>query len=134
MLLTVVVLAQLVLDVVVIVMLTRGRGRFRPEREAAPPPWYQEFVHLAEDLLLVTEPVLTALESPGPHGVPGAASASASDTPGPASGRYRDAFALLRGGRCPEEVARVGRVSRGELRLMENLVAAESRIAAARGT
>ena len=45
--------------------------------------------------------------------------------------RHREAFALLRAGTPSEEVARREHLSPGQVRLIENLVAAEGRLAAA---
>jgi hypothetical protein len=130
------VLGQLVLDVVLVLMVIRvARRRPRARPDHAPPAWYQEFLRLAEDLLAITEPVLAALESPAPAPTPVApAPAAAAPVDGPSpEARYRLAFSLLRAGGRPEEVARRGALLPRELRLIESLVAAESRLSS-RGT
>ena len=65
MLLTGFVIAQLMLDVVLVLLVTwavtrKGTAPARPP--AVPPAWYGDLVALAQDLLVVTEPVLDALE------------------------------------------------------------------------
>jgi hypothetical protein len=130
--LTAFVVGQLVLDVIVVgALFTLLRRRRRLGSAGAPPAWYQEFLRLVEDLLAVTEPVLTALESPAPAPradvPPRPESPRTPDQSGP-SARYRAAFALLRAGGRREEIARRGQLLPRELRLIESLLAAESRL------
>ncbi len=120
MLLTAFVVAQLVFDVALALFLLAGamRRKARPEpAEVSPPVWYQEFLRLAQDLLAVTESVLDALEVRRPE---------SPSRPAAPESRFEEAFALLRAGVEPEEVARRGRFLPAELRLIKNLVAAEA--------
>lgn len=132
MLLPVFVVCQLVLDVALVALLVVALLRRKAEPAGGPttpPAWHAELVALTQELLAVTEPILDALESrgSGPGGSnpapapPGSGQAAAAPDP------YREAFALVRAGVVPEEVARRGALSPGELRLIQNLVAAESR-------
>ena len=119
MLLIAFIVFQIGLDVTLvalaIVALRRGRAALASAREpAAAQP---EFLLLAEDLLGVLEPVLTALES-------------GRLTPARSEDRHRRAFALLRAGVSQQEVGQRERLLPGEVRLMTNLVAAETRAAA----
>lgn len=131
MFLTVFVIVQLVMDVAFVVLLAVSLFR-RPAAPAplAPPEWYGEFMRFAQDLVTNTEPVLEALE--GQRSLPrdpGAVDRRSEVTVG---GRHRNAAALLRAGLSPEEVARRGRLLPGELRLITNVVAAETASAARR--
>lgn len=125
MLLTALVLFQLAFDLVVLVGLVVVLRR-RPAAAAPPAPaWHGELVALAQDLLTVTEPLLDSLES---RGVPRTEPPPAAGPPREASRRerHREAFALLRAGVDAAEVARRGQLPRAELRLLQNLVAAEA--------
>jgi hypothetical protein len=127
--LTAFIVGQIVLDVVLLglaIVVARSWPRLRPG--ASPPEWYQEFLRLAEDLLAVTEPVLAALESPAAERPGAAPSTPASVAPEPPGARYRAAFSLLRAGGPREDVIQSGRLLPRELRLIENLLAAESRL------
>jgi hypothetical protein len=125
------IVCQLVFDVVAVLLLVALVRRARPAPLLAaapePPAWYREFLALAQDLLVVTEPVLHALDRPGSAPAP-PAPAAARPEPAPAGGddRVRQAFALMRGGAAAEEVVRRSRVLPGEARLIKNLVAAEA--------
>ena len=123
MLLTGLVIAQLALDVVLVLLVVWGvtRKRAAPLRMPdVPPAWYGDLVALAQELVAVTEPVLDALEGQRRQPPP-----EARDTPPARDGR-REAFALLRAGVASEEVARRSGLLPGEVRLMRNLVSAES--------
>ena len=134
MLLMAFIVLQLILDVEIVLFLLMRRRRRKaapapaPAKEE-PPSWYRDFTILAEDVLALVEPVLDALEagetrtrrampSPAPAGGP-------SEAPTPRD-RHREAFALLRAGTAPDEVARRERLQPGELRLIRNLIAAEA--------
>jgi hypothetical protein len=125
------IVCQLVFDVAAVLLLVallrRGRPAPAPEVAPEPPPWYREFLALAQDLLVVTEPVLSALDRPGSAPAP-PAPAAARPAPVSAGGddRFRQAFALMRGGAAAEEVVRRSRLLPGEARIIENLVAAEA--------
>ncbi len=133
MVLTVFIVGQVMLDLVLIVLLVVALARHRPRTRSsdAPPEWYQEFLRLTEDLLQVTEPVLAALESPIPAAMdaapPERTAPVRTDRPWP-SARYRAAFSLLRAGGHRDEAARRGELLPRELRLIESLLAAESRL------
>jgi hypothetical protein len=125
------IVCQLVFDVAAVLLLValvrRARPAPAPEVAPEPPAWYREFLALAQDLLVVTEPVLDALDRPGRAPAP-AAPAAARPEPASAGGddRFRQAFALMRGGAAAEEVVRRSRLLPGEARLIKNLVAAEA--------
>ena len=122
--------------------------RCDPDLESSPPAElpesYREFQRLAEDVLMVVEPVLEAMESgalqrlaapaaiapPSAAALPPATAAPAADERS-ARDRHREARALLRAGTPPDEVARREKLRPGELRLIENLVAAEARLTTA---
>ena len=134
MLLIAFIVFQIVLDVTLvalaIVALRRGRAALASAREpAAAQP---EFLLLAEDLLGVLEPVLTALESGRltPAAPPAASPVTERAGAAPPEDRHRRAFELLRAGVSPQEVGQRERLLPGEVRLMTNLVAAETRPAA----
>ena len=140
MLLTAFIVLQIILDVeVVLFFLFRMRRRRKaapapPAEPAPPPPWHREFLLLAEDVMALLEPVLDALESgalraPAHAAAPGAAPASPEARS--LRDRHREAFALLRAGAAPEDVASRERLGAGELRLIRNLVAAEAQMATA---
>jgi len=129
---------QLGLDVVLVfLLLARARQcKAAPpvgRRTSAqtPPQWYREFLILAEDVLALVEPVLDALESGRLAGPPAPASIARAGRSAPAASTepHREAFALLRAGAAPEEVARRGRLLPAEVRLIRNLVAAEAELA-----
>jgi hypothetical protein len=150
MLLTAFIVLQVILDIEVAVyfLLKMRRRRKAAARPVAPPPeppaWYRDFLVLAEDLLTLIEPVLAHLEthpatattasgtaaSPAPAGAAssGPAAAAAARPPEPRSlrERHRAAFALLRAGASPEDVARREGLGAGELRLIQGLAAAEA--------
>jgi hypothetical protein len=139
--LTAFIVLQLILDLEVVLFLVwRRRHRRRPAVlvPAEPPAWYRDFLLLAEDVLSAVEPVLDALDRGQlPMRVAAAAPAAADSprdaaSPAPPRDRHREAFALLRAGTPSDEVARRERLSPGQVRLMENLVAAEGRLAAAK--
>ena len=138
MLLIAFIVFQIGLDVTLvalaIVALRRGRAALASAREpAAAQP---EFLLLAEDLLGVLEPVLTALESGRltPAAPPAVSPVAEGPAAAPPEDRHRRAFDLLRAGVSPQEVGQRERLLPGEVRLMQNLVAAETRSAAlARG-
>lgn len=120
MLLTALIVAQLVFDVALVLFLLAGAMRRKAQpgpAEVSPPVWYQEFLRLAQDLLAVTESVLDAQEVRRPD---------SPSRPAAPESRFEEAFALLRAGMEPEEVARRGRFLPAELRLIKNLVAAEA--------
>lgn len=147
--LTAFIVLQLLLDIEIVAYLV---WRHRKKRRAAaapapaaatpalpvePPAWYRDFVMLTEDVMNAIEPVLDALDRGLLH-APRATVAS-EPAPPPAAApapmprdRHREAFALLRAGTPADEVARREHLSPGQLRLIENLVAAEHRLAAAR--
>ncbi len=148
--LTAFIVLQIILDLEVVLFLLlwhrrrkrAAAARVGAPRAAEPPAWYREFLLLAEDVLTLVEPVLDALEK---GKVPAAAVASATSAPSGVAvapsapsrvealrDRHREAFALLRGGTPVDEVARRERLSPGEARLIENLVAAEYRLTEAR--
>jgi hypothetical protein len=145
MLLTLFIVLQLALDagLVLFLLVSAPRRKAAPARapasaplKSAPPAWYRDFLCLAEDVMALVEPVIDVVES----GRLGAAPAAPAPTPAadlPVAQRQRDrhreAFALLRAGTPPEEVARRERLLPGELRLIRNLVAAESEFAESRG-
>jgi hypothetical protein len=123
------VVCQLIFDVAVVLLLVaivrRARRVAPPAVAPGPPAWYREFLALAEDLLVVSEPLLDSLGRAGGPTVPAAPAAR----PGPApvvDDRFREAFASLRRGVTTEEVARRNRLLPGEAQLIKNLVAAES--------
>jgi hypothetical protein len=123
------IVCQLVFDVAVVLLLAAVIGRARPapaEAAPEPPAWYREFLALAQDLLVVTEPVLHALDHPRAAPAPRARDPRPAPAQDGGDDRFRQAFALLRGGAAAEEVARRSRLSPGEARLIENLVAAEA--------
>lgn len=142
--LTAFIVLQLLLDLEIVgYLLWRHRKRRRaaiapaaPAPPSEPPAWYRDFVMLTEDVLNAIEPVLDALDR-GPLPAPRAAAsepappAAAAPAPSPRD-RHREAFALLRAGAPAEEVARREHLTPGQMRLIENLVAAEHRLAAAR--
>ena len=140
--LTAFIVLQLILDLEVVLFLVwRRRHRRRPAAlvPAEPPAWYRDFLLLAEDVLAVVEPVLDALDRgqlpmPVAAAAPAAAAEGPRDAPSPAPPRerHREAFALLRAGTPSDEVARREHLSPGQVRLIENLVAAEGRLAAAK--
>jgi hypothetical protein len=142
------IVLQVILDLEVVVfflMRMRRRKTVKPPVEPEPPAWYRDFLVLAEDLLTLIEPVLDHLEktapaasapaAPGPAApAPAAAPAAAPPAPPPPEPkslrqRHREAFALLRGGASPDDVARREGLGAGELRLLKNLAAAEAQIA-----
>jgi hypothetical protein len=150
MLLTAFIVLQVILDLEVVVyflMRMRRRKAAKPPVEPEPPAWYRDFLVLAEDLLTLIEPVLDHLEktpaAPAPAGA--AADTAAASAPSPAAAaptpepkslreRHREAFALLRAGASPDDVARREGLGTGELRLLKNLVAAEAQIRVAPGS
>jgi hypothetical protein len=86
--------------------------------------------------MVLVEPMLDLAEGGRPAGGSGPPSPAPGTEARPAESprdRHRPALALLRAGTSPEEVARRERLLPGELRLMSNLVAAESVLAGARG-
>jgi len=126
------IVCQFAFDVAVVLLLLALLRRPRPMAPGPvvtpePPAWYREFLALAQDLLVVTEPVLYALDRPGSAPAP-PAPAAAHPEPAPAGGddRFRQAFALLRGGAATDEVARRSRLLPGQAQLIKNLVAAEA--------
>jgi hypothetical protein len=140
MLLTLFIVSQLALDagIVLFLLVSALRRKAAPAAapapaplKNAPPAWYPDFLRLAEDVMALVEPVLDGIE----RGRLGAAPAPAAEPPAVQGqrDRHREAFALLRAGTPPEEVARRERLLPGELRLMRNLVAAESDLAESRG-
>jgi hypothetical protein len=146
--LTAFIVLQLLLDIeIVLFLVSRYRQRARPKARVAavpaePPAWYRDFLILAEDVLAAVEPLLDALDRgqlPMPASAAAAlAGASAAAEPAREAlanaaprDRHREAFALLRAGTPSEEVARREHLSPGQVRLIENLVAAEGRLAAA---
>jgi hypothetical protein len=147
--LTAFIVLQLLLDIeIVLFLVSRYRRRARPTvrvvaaEAAEPPAWYRDFLALAEDVLAAVEPLLDALDR-GQLPMPASAAASAGASAAAESARealastaprarHREAFALLRAGTPSEEVARREHLSPGQVRLIENLVAAEGRLAAAR--
>lgn len=147
--LTAFIVLQLLLDIeIVLFLVSRYRRRARrPARVAAavpaePPAWYRDFLMLAEDVLAAVEPLLDALDR-GQLPMPASAAAALAGASAAAESarealanaaprdRHREAFALLRAGTPSEEVARREHLSPGQVRLIENLVAAEGRLAAA---
>lgn len=127
MLLTVFVVAQLVFDVALLLLfvVTLLRRRAEPVPDPEPPAWYGEVVLFAQDLLAATEPLLDALELRRAQPEPDEATGR--------EGRHREAMALLRAGVDADEVGRRGRLLPGELRLIRNVVAAETRSASSPG-
>jgi hypothetical protein len=129
------VVAQLVFDVAVVAfavvyLLTRQSP---PPEPIEPPEWYGHFLKVAQDVMVVTEPVLDRLESRAaplpasmapPSMPPAAAPAPA---PMPARDPYAEARKLLRAGVALDEVADRAGLQPGELRLLAKVVAAESR-------
>ena len=105
------VVAQLVLDVVLVVALLVLLAR--RSAPAPPPAWHGELVALAGDLLAASSPVLDVLES---H------AASPSD-------RHREARALLRAGASADEVARQLGLGPLEMRLLTAVAAAPDPVA-----
>jgi hypothetical protein len=145
MLLTLFIVSQLALDAVLVLfmLVSALRRKAAPApapapapSENAPPAWYRDFLYLAEDVMALVEPVLDVVES-GRLGAETTAPAPIPAAELPMAQRQRDrhreAFALLRAGTPPEEVARRERLLPGELRLIRNLVAAESEHAESRG-
>ncbi len=125
------VISQLVFDVALLVLfiLSAIRAKPQPARPARPPDWYQELVPLIQELLLITEPILDALETQAlPAGDtrprPSVRPEATRDTP--SAPRHQEALELLRAGVALEEVQRRGKFLPGELRVMANLVAAEA--------
>jgi hypothetical protein len=143
--LTAFIVLQLILDIQIVLFLVwRHRRRARTSTPAAaavpaePPAWYRDFLLLAEDVLAAVEPVLDALDRghlpmPAPAAAPAAGAESAREARAKAAprDRHREAFALLRAGTPSDEVARREHLSPGQVRLIENLVAAEGRLPAA---
>lgn len=148
--LTAFIVLQLLLDIEIVCYLVwRHRKKRRaaatpapaaaaaPALPAEPPAWYRDFVMLTEDVMNAIEPVLDALDRgqiPAPRASAASEPASepvAAPPPSPRD-RHREAFALLRAGTPADEVARRERLSPGQMRLIENLVAAEHRLAGAR--
>ncbi len=132
MLLTAFVVCQLALDLVLVLLIAAvaARRRVAPARmTSSPPGWYEDFVRLAEELLTVTEPVLSALEAPV-TGTPSDTDRPSSRTTVPADrtprNRHGEAFALLRAGAAPDVVLRRAELRPGELELIQSLVAAEA--------
>jgi hypothetical protein len=127
------VVAQLVFDVAVVAfavvyLLTRQPP---PPGPIEPPEWYGHFLKVAQDVMVVTEPVLDRLETraaapaamaPLPSMPPVAAAA-----PVPARDPYYEARKLLRAGVALDEVADRAGLQPAELRLLAKVVAAESR-------
>jgi hypothetical protein len=139
MLLTAFIVLQIILDVeVVLFFLFRMRRRRAatpaPAAAPTPPAWPRDFLLLAEDVMALLEPVLDALESgalAAPAAAPGRSAAPAPPEVRSLRDRHREAFALLRAGAAPEDVASRERLGAGELRLIRNLVAAEAEMATA---
>jgi hypothetical protein len=136
MLLMTFIVLQLILDVeLVLFLLLRLRKRKAapapvPAKEE-PPAWYRDFLLLAEDVLAAVEPALDALEERESKTPPAMASPGPVQAPSEARTpreRHREAFALLRAGAAPEDVARRERLQPGELRLIRNLIAAEAEL------
>jgi hypothetical protein len=136
--LTFFVVFQLGLDVALLcLLLAQARRRKaappagRQTSAQSPPQWYREFLLLAEDVLALVEPVLDALESGRLPAPPDSAPPARTGKPASAgsSEQRREAFALLRAGVAPEDVARRGRLLPAEVRLIRNLVAAEAEMA-----
>jgi hypothetical protein len=118
------VIAQLVFDVAVVAfaavyLLTRPTSR--EAEPIQPPEWYGQFLKMAQDLMVATEPVLDRLESRAVTGASVAARPVAVRDP------YEDARQLLRAGTPLDEVADRAGLQPGELRLLARVVAAESR-------
>ena len=147
--LTAFIVLQLLLDIEIVLLLVfRYRRRARPTARVAaavpaePPAWYRDFQLLAEDVLAAVEPLLDALDR-GQLPMPASAAAALAGASAAAESarealanaaprdRHREAFALLRAGTPSEEGARREHLSPGQVRLIENLVAAEGRLAAA---
>jgi hypothetical protein len=113
------VIAQIVFDVAIVAaaavyLLTRPAPR-APEAPA-PPEWYGQFLRVAQDLMTATEPVLDRLETRREPTAPVAV-----------RDPYAEARALLRKGARPDEVAGRAGLQPAEMRLLEKVVAAESR-------
>ena len=135
--LTAFVIAQLVFDVAVVAfavvyLLTRESPR-APE-PIQPPEWYTQFLKVAQDVMVATEPVLDRLESrvapvPSPLAPPMAPmTPMATAAPVPAAADpYYEARRLLRAGVGLDEVADRAGLQPAELRLLAKVVAAESR-------
>lgn len=118
------VIAQLVFDVAVVAfaavyLLTRPTSR-EPE-PIQPPEWYGQFLKMAQDLMVATEPVLDRLESRA------VTSPSVAARPVAVRDPYDEARKLLRAGTPIDEVADRAGLQPGELRLLAKVVAAESR-------
>jgi hypothetical protein len=119
MMLSAFVVAQIVFDVVVVALAALyfvSRKTTPPAPE--PPDWYPQLVRLGQDLMTATEPMLDKLETREP---PEAVAAPAPD-------RYEEARELLRAGARPDDVAGRAGLLPGEMKLLANIVAAETRV------
>ncbi len=120
MMLSAFVVAQIVFDVVVVALAALyfvSRKTTPPAPE--PPDWYPQLVRLGQDLMAATEPMLDKLEMrESPEAVAVAA---------PAPDRYDEARELLRAGARPDDVAGRAGLLPGEMKLLANIVAAETR-------
>lgn len=122
MMLSAFVVAQIVFDVVVVALAALyfvSRKTTPPPPAPEPPDWYPQLVTLAQDLMAATEPMLDKLETREP---PEAVAVAA-----PAPDRYDEARELLRAGARPDEVAGRAGLLPGEMKLLANIVAAETR-------
>jgi hypothetical protein len=117
--LTAFVVAQIVFDVIVVAVVVLYVLERRTDAATTPPDWYGEVVTLAQDVMAATEPVLDKLdERREPVAVPRVPD------------RYADARTLLLAGTAPQDVAAREHLSPGELKLLTNIVAAQTRLAA----
>jgi hypothetical protein len=121
--LTAFVVAQIVFDVIVVTLVVLYALDRRRDTSSTPPDWYGEVVNLAQDMVAATEPVLDKLDqrrAPAPVAPP----------PAPMPDRYAGARTLLLAGTAPEEVAARERLTPSELKLLRNIVATQTRLAA----
>jgi hypothetical protein len=125
--LTAFVVAQIVFDVIVVTLVVLYALDRRKDTASTPPDWYGEVVNLAQDMVAATEPVLDRLDQRrAPDAVAPVAVAPAPHTPD----RYAGARTLLLAGVAPEEVAARERLTPSELKLLQNIVATQTRLAA----
>jgi hypothetical protein len=135
--LTMFVIFQLAFDVVILlavcvgVLRCKSRAAVEPRQ---PSQGHQEFLRLVHDRQAETAPG-TEAHVGQPRGMEPSFSPERPRAPvddGARRDRRREALDLLRAGADPAEVARRGRLSPGELRLLRNVVAAEMRLATSR--